>query len=1097
MCKVRWLSSLWFAVFAVAASSVSAQCVSLTTLGSASTQNFDTLSNTVGSTTNNLTITGWFMTETGGGARDNEQYAVDTGASNTGDTYSYGSAAATERALGGLRSGTLMPVFGACFTNNTGATISSLGVAYTGEEWRLGTAARTDQIDFQYSLNATDLATGAWVDVNALDFVTPDTATTGAKNGNAAASRTALSSTIGSLSIANGATFWIRWNDLDASGADDGLSVDDFSLTPQGAVVLPNLTINDVSQTEGNSGTTTFTFTVSLSAPAGAGGVTFDIGTAANTATAPSDFVNNALTGQTIPAGSSTYAFNVQVNGDAQLEADETFFVNVTNVTGATVTDGQGQGTISNDDTVPVLIAETSPTVLETAGSVALFTLSPQAIVPVPLSINLTLTGTAVNGAGNDYTTSAIPVVIPANTGSVNLTVTLLDNSVFESDETIIVTIDPGTNYVPATGEESATVTIEDNEDRPDADFSAATGTALEGNSGTSNYVATVNLTAAAGVALDINYSTADGGGMNANATAPSDYTDTVGTLTIPAGQVSGTISVPIVGDTTFEPNEDFSLSISTPAPPSITRAPKGLAATQVVTISNDDAATPAASISVAPTPQPEDQGPFVYTVTLNPAPVADTTVNFTVSGSATSGADFNPLGSTSVVVLAGQTTATVPVSIIEDNLANENSETVVLTLAVGAGYTITAGSDVATASITDNDSVVVSIAVAPAAVFEDAATALTYTMTPSNPSAIPLTVDFSITGTATAGTDYPPVLITFGIPANSTAAQVIAIDPSSDTTVEPDETIILTLVGGIGYSVSAGNDVATGTITNDDSVTANIAVAPAIADENAGTAFVYTITLSPAPITPTAVKFNATGSATQGTDYPTIPLLVSNFAVGETTQTVNVTATGDTLVEADETVTLTLEPGAGYVVGLNDAASATIRNDDFSADVSFTVTDAPDPVLPGGQITYQIDLNNAGPSPAANVTLSFPLPPALTFVSLTTPGWGCTAPLVGATGTVTCNTPSLPVGTASFTLVAQVPANAVGGTSYPGTVTVTSDTPDPTPGNNVAALVSTTVSAGNVGTPTPVPSLDHWGRMLLVLMMLSLVWIAGRQRQQ
>jgi len=212
-----------------------AQCVSLTTLGSAYTQNFDTLSNTAGSTTNNLTIPGWFMTESGGGARDNEQYAVDTGGSTTGDTYSYGAAASTERALGQLRSGTLIPLFGACFTNNTGAAINSLAVAYNGEEWRLGTAGRTDQMNFEFSTNATDLVTGTWTNTAALNFVTPDTATTGAKNGNAAADRTALSSTVGSLNIPNGATFWIRWNDTDATGADDGLAVDDFSLTPQGA----------------------------------------------------------------------------------------------------------------------------------------------------------------------------------------------------------------------------------------------------------------------------------------------------------------------------------------------------------------------------------------------------------------------------------------------------------------------------------------------------------------------------------------------------------------------------------------------------------------------------------------------------------------------------------------------------------------------------------------------------------------------------------------------------------------------------------------------------------------------------------------------
>ena len=79
------------------ASSAGAQCVSLTTLGSPYTQNFDTLSNVAGSTTNNLTIPGWFLTESGGGARDNEQYAVDTGGSTTGDMYSYGAAASTER----------------------------------------------------------------------------------------------------------------------------------------------------------------------------------------------------------------------------------------------------------------------------------------------------------------------------------------------------------------------------------------------------------------------------------------------------------------------------------------------------------------------------------------------------------------------------------------------------------------------------------------------------------------------------------------------------------------------------------------------------------------------------------------------------------------------------------------------------------------------------------------------------------------------------------------------------------------------------------------------------------------------------------------
>ncbi len=196
------------------------------------TQNFDTLA-TIGTTNSTLPV-GWEMTESGGGARDNEQYAADSGASFTGDTYSYGAASSTERALGGMRSGTLIPLFGVVFTNNTGNPITSLDISYIGEEWRLGTAGRTDGLLFEYSTDAVSLTTGTWTIYSALNFVTPDTVTTGAKNGNDAADRSSISAEITGLSISNGASFWIRWMEIDAMGADDGLAVDDFSLTPGG-----------------------------------------------------------------------------------------------------------------------------------------------------------------------------------------------------------------------------------------------------------------------------------------------------------------------------------------------------------------------------------------------------------------------------------------------------------------------------------------------------------------------------------------------------------------------------------------------------------------------------------------------------------------------------------------------------------------------------------------------------------------------------------------------------------------------------------------------------------------------------------------------
>src|SRR6185295_4972114 len=146
-----------------------------------------------------------------------------------------------------------------------------------------------------------------------------------------------------------------------AGGARNTSTYNQFEPTPDGPNVCvvvtppPTLSINDVSMNEGHAGPATYTFTVSLSGPAPVGGVTFDVATADNTATvADNDYVAKSLAGQTIAAGNQTYNFDVIVNGDVAIELNEIFFVDVTNVTGATVAEGQGLGTILNDDS-PVL----------------------------------------------------------------------------------------------------------------------------------------------------------------------------------------------------------------------------------------------------------------------------------------------------------------------------------------------------------------------------------------------------------------------------------------------------------------------------------------------------------------------------------------------------------------------------------------------------------------------------------------------------------------------------------------------------------------------------------------------------------------------
>lgn len=195
------------------------------------TEDFNTLASTGTSST---LPAGWSLLETGSSA--NTTYTAGTGSSATGDTYSFGAAASSDRALGALQSGSLIATIGTVVTNTTGGTITSLTISYTGEQWRLGTAGRTDQLDFGFSTDATGLGNGTWTEVNSLDFVTPNTAAaTGALDGNAAANRTAITFTLTGLNLANGASLWLRWVDFNASGSDDGLAIDDFSISAPGA----------------------------------------------------------------------------------------------------------------------------------------------------------------------------------------------------------------------------------------------------------------------------------------------------------------------------------------------------------------------------------------------------------------------------------------------------------------------------------------------------------------------------------------------------------------------------------------------------------------------------------------------------------------------------------------------------------------------------------------------------------------------------------------------------------------------------------------------------------------------------------------------
>src|SRR5207244_3524727 len=167
---------------------------------------------------------------------------------------------------------------------------------------------------------------------------------------------------------------------------------------------LPSLSINNASVTEGNNnGNNPATYTVTLSAVSGRT-VTVNYATADGTATAPADYT--ATSGTLIfNPGETNKTINVQVQGDSLYELNETFTVNLSSPTNATITTATGTGTIIDDDPAPSVTLSLSGSPMAEAGGVATVTATLSAVSGQLVTVNIAISGTAT--ITNDYLPSA------------------------------------------------------------------------------------------------------------------------------------------------------------------------------------------------------------------------------------------------------------------------------------------------------------------------------------------------------------------------------------------------------------------------------------------------------------------------------------------------------------------------------------------------------------------------------------------------------------------------------------------------------------------------------------------------------------------
>jgi hypothetical protein len=173
---------------------------------------------------------------------------VGNGSSNSGAIINIGVLNATDRAIGSLASGGTTPVFGVNFVNNTGNQITEFNLTALVEQWRLGTDVVVETMPFSYSTNATSLFTGTWTNVAALNAIEIQTANAPASpgvaniDGSLAVNQATLNVNvnISSTPWANGTTFWVRWNDVNAAGSDCALAIDNFTFKGTSSVLSTN-----------------------------------------------------------------------------------------------------------------------------------------------------------------------------------------------------------------------------------------------------------------------------------------------------------------------------------------------------------------------------------------------------------------------------------------------------------------------------------------------------------------------------------------------------------------------------------------------------------------------------------------------------------------------------------------------------------------------------------------------------------------------------------------------------------------------------------------------------------------------------------------
>lgn len=743
--------------------------------------------------------------------------------------------------------------------------------------------------------------------------------------------------------------------------------------------------IGNGSATEGDDITFTVTRTGDTSAAQ-----TIDYAATPGTASDGSDYT---LTPDTLsfPIGETSLPIVVTGVEDTVYEGVETFFVDISNQSGGTISNAQGTGTITEDDGAPTFSIND---VSVDEGGNLVFTVTKAGSTALNHDVDFaTADGTATSA---DYTANSGTLTFLSTDDTLDIIVVTNPDTTVEGNETVLLDISNASNDAGITDNQGVgTINNEDVSFAITPNEQATEGTPL---------TFTVNKTGDVLGTYTVDYATTAG-----TATASVDYTEipTIPLMTLSFGPTDTSLPIDVVTLQDIDPegNEDFFVNLSGAAGPGgaiITTAQS------TGTILDDDSPQDTAAFRIDDVNVTEGLG-LTFTVTKDGIATQDYSVDFATSDGTATLIDLDySINSGTLTFTALETSKTVTV-VTGPDTKFENSETVLVNL-TNATTTSPITDDQGVGTI-DNDDTAPAFSISDEAEIEGVN--LVFTVTKTGSTVFSHDVDFATAnGTATLA-DYTVGSGTLSFLAGE-VTKTITVVTTQDVTVESDETLNVTLSGATaGATIS--DTLGIGTIINDDETPPSFSIDDKTVTE--GGTLVFTVTKTGTVNQTYAVDFaTANGTATTANNDYTANSGTLTFLGADTTKTMTVVTIQDSTVESNETLFVNLSGATNGSTISDSQGLGTINNDDTAPNQPPTANN--DSYLTGffeGEINFlDVLVNDTDPNGDS-----------LTITSLTNvdPGFNI--------ATIACNSTCIRVSTGrgTFTLTYHI-SDGRGGTS-------------------------------------------------------------------